>query len=156
MWKIIEGKEKYFDKFIASWVKIAAPSEDEIPNLSYPIHGLWDTGSMWCAISTKLADKMGLQTLGVRDVRHGGGTTSSPYYLIDLHLSDELSFHNIEAFGNPNLDENEMLIGMNVISHGDFCVMGNFGERKFSFVVPTLEGMDFADMAKKMNDVMQK
>ena len=70
-------------------------------------------------------------------------------YRISLKLPNGIEFHNVLA-GEKKSDDIDVLIGMNVISRGDFLVMGDAGRAEALFRFPATNdrgvGMVFPDI----------
>jgi len=70
--------------------------------------------------------------------------------LIDVRLPNNVVFNHLRVTsgdlgaGGPN-----MLIGMDIIGHGDFAVTSLGGNTTFSFRLPSMERIDFLQSVKK-------
>jgi len=71
-------------------------------------------------------------------------------FLIDVRLPNNVVFNHLRVTsgdlgaGGPN-----MLIGMDIIGHGDFAVTSLGGNTTFSFRLPSMERIDFLQSVKK-------
>lgn len=99
---------------------------------------VWDTGAVTSCISDKLAREM-----GVLPVDNGIGVTPSGaidivYYMLDIYLSPEIVIKNLKVAGFP-LEQHDcdFIIGMDVISKGDFSLINSGGRMKLSFEMKT-------------------
>lgn len=105
---------------------------------------LWDTGAMKTCISTELAQNLLLVATGKKDIRTPSGTKTVNTYLINIILPNEIEVPDIEvcdsAIGAQGLG---ILIGMDIISQGDFAVSNFQGNTAFTFRMPSQETIDY-------------
>jgi predicted aspartyl protease len=97
------------------------------------VTALWDTGADGCAISRVTAEKMGLTPFGTRLVDGFWGSSKSEVYYVDITLSDERHVYNVPAVVYDGLSAQDFVIGMNVITMGDFALTREDGGTRFSF-----------------------
>ena len=107
-------------------------------------YGLWDTGASASCISQRIVDDLKLieiskcVTYGV----HGPKTTG--LYPIAALLPNNVSTGPIAAaLGDFGKQEFDMLIGMDIITHGDFAVTHHKGKTTLSFRTPSMVCIDF-------------
>lgn len=115
------------------------PEKGENPQLVEQTKALWDTGATNSVITRTLAQKLGLKAIGEVESHHAGGSTRVPVYLINIYLPNggvigyaQVS-ECIETVGRFGI-----LIGMDVISLGDFAISHVGGRTTFSFRIPSL------------------
>jgi hypothetical protein len=107
------------------------------------IKALWDTGAERSLITKKAAT-----TLNLKPISKGLMSTPSDkdipsnIYLINAYLPNGARIVDIHAF-EGELNDCDMLIGMDVISLGDFAVTNNNGKTIFSFRIPSMTEIDF-------------
>lgn len=70
-------------------------------------------------------------------------------YLVNLYLLNGVAFSEIHVTKAERLGDADILIGMSVITCGDFAVTNFKGRTKFSFRIPSLEHIDFVKDYKK-------
>ena len=117
-------------------------SEEEKRELQKFI-GVWDTGATFTAISQKVIEKCGLQPLGKTKTSTAAGIMECNVYLIDLLLPNNVVIKNVQAT-SMNIEASvDVLIGMNVIIHGDFSITNKDKKTTFSFRLPSMEKRDF-------------
>jgi hypothetical protein len=63
-------------------------------------------------------------------------------YMIDIHLVNGISFPSLHVTEGKFTDT-DVLIGMDIISQGDFAITAPEGKTKFSFQVPSTHDIDF-------------
>lgn len=124
-------------------VKVARPfknpSGDE--RLSLPTFreysAIWDTGATMTAISQRVIREMGLQpTSPPINCSTANSTRKASCYTIALWLPNQLVFPALPVIDGEFYDE-DLLIGMDIISMGDFYVTRAGGPR-FGFRTPSL------------------
>lgn len=105
-------------------------------------NALWDTGADGSVISKVVVSSLGLMPDGKARVCHADGMSVVDTYTVDLRLSSGVVFKNL-IVTSGNLMDTDVLIGMDVISMGDFAITAPEGVTKFSFQVPSSHDIDF-------------
>lgn len=113
---------------------------DTLPHLS--LTGIWDTGATNTVITRQAIEALHLKPIGMKRVSTSGGIYDRDAYLISLTLESKAHFPVLEAVEGHILG-GDVLIGMNVITQGDFAVTNREGRTVFSFRVPSLIHLDF-------------
>lgn len=105
---------------------------------------LWDTGATTTCISYNIAKKLELPVFGKSHIQTPSGEIDVNTYLINIILPNDVEVKDVQvcdsAIGDQNLD---VLIGMNIISQGDFSVSNYNGKTTFSFRTPPHSVIDF-------------
>jgi len=109
-------------------------------------NAVWDTGATGSVISQRIVDACGLKPIGMVMVHTAGGECMSEVYLVSIILPNQVGFPNVKVT-KGNMISAEMLIGMDIISQGDFAVTHKDGKTCFSFRVPSMERIDFVQAA---------
>lgn len=113
---------------------------------------IWDTGATNSVISDKLAKKLKLTPVGVATVSTAGGKIDVNRYILGLKLPNHLEISNVFVTAG-NLDDNtDFLIGMDIITLGDFSITNVDNKTTFSFRYPSCETINYVEQAK----VLQK
>lgn len=103
---------------------------------------IWDTGATNCCITQKVVDELGLKPIGMIEQSTVGGKKYRNTYLASIYLPNNVTFSPITVvFGE--LTGGDILIGMDIISHGDFAVTNKNGATMFSFRYPSIEHIDY-------------
>ncbi len=100
------------------------------------IKALWDTGASTSSVSGVFADKIGLPAVDFTKIHGAGGVHDSRLFKIDLIIpGTQVRINDILAteFVGHDFD---MLIGMDIITLGDFSVTNAGGKTVFSFRIP--------------------
>ena len=134
----------YLAREIVTTVKIAASCNKKTFS-PYPKEfvAVWDTGAMSTTITKELAKKLGLCAISKVRVVGVTGNAICNTYLIALALPNGILIPELEVAdcdGNIGCD---ILIGMDVISRGDFAICNKDGRTTFSFRTPSVEVIDF-------------
>ena len=113
-------------------------------NNNIPIKCLWDTGSSESVLSSDFIKKYNLQSIGSTIVGTTGTTLKSKIYTIDFLLAEKqhISLNVSESLQlcGSGID---MLIGMDVITLGDFALTSSDDAICFSFRYPSQGLIDF-------------
>ncbi|MXY22631.1 MAG: hypothetical protein F4Y49_15010 [Dehalococcoidia bacterium] len=111
---------------------------------------VWDTGATNSVISNRAVDRCELIPTGLTEVfQVNGPPFVANTYLVRIMLPNDLEFHNILVTSSDlEEDDADVLIGMDIISQGDFAVTHPNEQTQFSFRIPSEADIDFeADIA---------
>jgi len=103
---------------------------------------LWDTGASGSVISEKVASSLGLKFIGREIVYHVNGESKVKTYGVNILLPNNVGFPALKVTEGV-LTGIDVLIGMDIISKGDFAITSFNGNTKFSFNVPSVYDIDF-------------
>ena len=103
---------------------------------------LWDTGAMASVISSNVVHSLGLKPVGKARVFHANGESMVYTYLINISLPNNIDFSSL-LVTEGMLSDTDVLIGMDIISKGDFAITAFDGNTKLSFQVPSTHEIDF-------------
>lgn len=113
--------------------------------------GIWDTGAQVSAVSQSVAEKLHLSPVDSWEVYGVNGKTLLPVVLVDLRLPNNHRIDKVYAV-IADIGGGDILLGMNVITQGDFLITNKNSQTEFSFVVPPLdERMDLYRIANDIN-----
>ena len=113
-------------------------------NNSFPVKALWDTGSSESVISSEIAKKLNLKRVGKAKVDSTGSNFQSQVYEMDLLLGEKQIFWlNVTESSELNKAGLDVLLGMDVISLGDFAISAYNESIYFSFRYPPQGLIDF-------------
>lgn len=108
------------------------------------VNAIFDTGAEVSSISTKIANELGLSPVGMARNSTAGGIIDVFVYAVNIVLPNRVSFPMVQVTGN-DLGDVDMLIGMDIISQGDFSITNVEGKTTFSFRLPSLERIDYTE-----------
>ena len=103
---------------------------------------LWDTGATCSAISKNVVKKLNLIPVSKVTVDHANGQSIVNVFEISLTLPNKTLFQSIRVT-ECALSGFDLLIGMDVISHGDFSISNLNGKTTFSFRIPSYKETDY-------------
>lgn len=103
---------------------------------------LWDTGADGSVISSRVVQKLGLTPFGSTQINHAGGTSTQGRYVVNFHLTNDVNIVNIQVSDAP-VQGFDMIIGMDIISLGDFAITNVGGNNWFTFRFPGKAKYDF-------------
>jgi predicted aspartyl protease len=103
---------------------------------------IWDTGATGTVITQKIIDACGLKPVGMTMVSGIHGDKPSEIFIVNVELPNAVGFHSVQVT-KGEIRGADMLIGMDIISTGDFAVTNKNGQTIFSFRCPSMEHIDF-------------
>lgn len=105
---------------------------------------LWDTGATRTCISNDVVSQLSLVPTGKKNIRTPSGSSQVNTYLIDITLPNNLNIANVEVCDSEIGGQGTgMLIGMDIITTGDFSVSNFKNNTVFSFRVPSSKETDY-------------
>ena len=108
------------------------------------ISAIWDTGASGSAITTKVVKELGLVPTGMANVTTANGEVIQNTYTLDIGLPNEVLIQGIIATEVSALASGcDALIGMDVITLGDFSITNHNGLTCMSFRVPSAHEIDY-------------
>ncbi len=130
-------------------LRLISQSEIISGNATYRAkHTLWDTGATNTCISKKVASDLGLVPTGITSVLTASGKMDVKEYRIDIKLQNENIYLKNAYVLDSNIEEQgiDLLIGMNIITKGDFAVSNYDKKTVFSFRIPSVECTDYTKL----------
>lgn len=115
-------------------------------------NALWDTGATTTCISKGVAKRLGMTPTGKCGMSHASGFCPTNTYLASITLPNNVKIENIMVC-EADLDSQGIgaLIGMDIITKGDFAVTNRKGVTTFSFRVPSMETIDYVKKIEILN-----
>lgn len=118
---------------------------------------LWDTGATNTCISNEAADALNLQCTGMTQIKTPSGIKTVKTYLIDIILPNNVTVKDIAVcdseIGNQGIGA---LIGMDIISAGEFNVSTFEGNTWFTFRMPAKKHTDYVEQINFENLIGKK
>jgi len=108
---------------------------------------IWDTGATATVITQKVVDACGLKPTGVTLVQTANGQRSCNVYFVNIGLPNQVGFQMVRVTCGDILGT-DVLIGMDIITTGDFVLTHKNGTTVFSFRVPSLDCIDYVEQWK--------
>lgn len=103
---------------------------------------LWDTGASGTVISKNVVDKLNLKPIGKAKCFHANGESIVNVYAVNVFLPNQVGFQFIQVTEGI-LAGFDVLIGMDIITLGDFSITNAGGKTMFSFRVPSIKHIDY-------------
>ena len=132
-----------------TWVSQAF---DPNTKLIYPSQSeflaIWDTGATNTVITENVVNACGLKPIGMARVNTANGQADCPVFLINLLLPSNVGFHHLRVTQGQLIGA-DVLIGMDVITRGDFTVTNKDAKTVVSFRMPSSQCIDFV---KEINE----
>jgi hypothetical protein len=85
---------------------------------------------------------MGLIPMGRAALYHTNGSDIVNLYRINITIPGGIEFCCLTVFGS-NLHRADLLIGMDILIHGDFAVSHPNGQTEFTFQFPSTHNTDY-------------
>ena len=140
---MISSNEKYFPydleyshivREIKTTISVYA-SSDSIEGKITKCEAVWDTGATHSVISKKVANELDLISIDKKIVGGIGQEVESDIVVATILLPNGTVLTDIRFLVN-NIPGADVLIGMDIISIGDFNISNASGKTLFSFVIP--------------------
>ncbi len=114
---------------------------------SLEVRALWDTGATGSHITRDTAEKLGLVPTGLSTIHHAGGEGQSNTYIVNLVLLPSRLLVPMVQVADVEETQGSFgaIIGMNIISLGDFAVTARDNATWVSFCLPSSRRIDFVD-----------
>jgi hypothetical protein len=129
---------------IKSAVTVSTPTlEIEIPPVNKQYMAIWDTGATNSVVTPTIVKDLGLRQTGVKKVHAAGITEMRPTYLVDIYLPNKVVVTGVEVTEATLTDSDDVLIGMDIITLGDFSITNANQKTTMSFRIPSIKEVDF-------------
>jgi len=117
---------------------------------------LWDTGATNSVVTKSTAQNLSLKPISKSWSYHAGGKSLVNVYLVNIYLPNNIVIPNVRVSECDDSAGNfGVIIGMDIITHGDFSITNVNNETTFSFRIPSLKTIDYEveqkTLAKKVN-----
>lgn len=108
----------------------------------YEFEAIWDTGATGSVITQQVVDTCGLAPISLAQVHGVGGMHMSESYLVNMMLPNKAGFFGVRVT-RGELTGVDVLIGMDIITRGDFVLTNMCGITVFTFRFPSQCRVDF-------------
>jgi hypothetical protein len=149
----------HIHKGIASSIITPAEVTNIANNQTLKISGIWDTGATNSVITKITAKSLGLIPITMATVRGVHGEKKVNVYFVKITLNNNMININATVTECDELSDNNtvgMLIGMNIITLGDFAITNYGGNTTMSFRVPSLQRIDYVQGLKNNNPIIKE
>lgn len=117
-------------------------SNGTLPPQMVQFRAIWDTGATNSVITRRVVDVLGLNPSGIVNASTAGGEYQVRTYAANIFLPNNVIIPMVRV-SEGILKDIEVLIGMDIISLGDFSITHNGSKTKFSFQLPPTHCIDF-------------
>lgn len=121
------------------------PSDRNVNPQFKKYNSIWDTGATNSAISQRVVDECGLKPIGMVNVQGVDGINPSETYLVNIILRNHVGVSQVRVTKGKLGPAADVLIGMDIITLGDFVITNKDGKTVFSFRIPSVECIDFTE-----------
>ncbi len=119
------------------------PLEEKPEPIAVRYQCLWDTGATISVVTKRVATDLGLATEALIPIQAAGGLLDDvPQHYVDVQLPGGMRIPG-RAVAQLPLADHDVIIGMDIISQGDFAVSNFNGKTTFTFRMPSVEEFDF-------------
>lgn len=136
---------------LANTIVTPVELKDPFSNSNITTNGIWDTGATDSVITKSAAALLGLKPIQKAVVNGVHGPREVNVYYINITLNNKSITLNAKVTECEELSMDHgsgMLIGMNIISMGDFSITNFGGNTVMSFRVPSLQVIDYVQGIK--------
>jgi predicted aspartyl protease len=115
-------------------IEFSLPSE----NKKCKVNGIWDTGATNSVINQKVVDELGLKPIRIAFVNNANEKNIKTFlYLVDIYINNgAVRIQNVNVTLG-NISNCDCLIGMDIITLGDFSITNVNRITTFSFRIPS-------------------
>jgi hypothetical protein len=128
-----------------------ATAQEVIPEEIDQFSAIWDTGATNTAIASTVVQKLNLKPITFTRVGTGGGEVIAPVHLINIVLPNNVIIPNVQVTELKDFNSCDVLIGMDIISQGDFALTHVNDSACFSFRMPSSKEIDFVPESNNHN-----
>ncbi|MCR5246488.1 MAG: retroviral-like aspartic protease family protein [Paludibacteraceae bacterium] len=117
-------------------------SDKTFPPYFYTDTAAWDTGAQFTVISQRVVDWLHLipyQDAGIMGI---GGLQIVKSYKVTIGLPNGKLVHDVEVYCG-DLEDYDILIGMDIITLTDFCITNKDSKTRFFFRTPSEGNIEF-------------
>lgn len=141
-----------YNREIITLAKAGKPQRNIQPDTFHEYKALWDTGATNSVITPKVVQGLGLIPIGVSQNRHAGGISNVNIYLVDICLPNRIIIPQVRVSECADqAGRFDFIIGMDIISLGDFSITGQGERRMVSFCMPSTMQIDYVNIANTIN-----
>ena len=121
------------------------------PYDSYETDALWDTGATNSVITAKTAKALQLIPIGEIIMDTAGGKTTTSTYLINILLPNKVMYPGLKVAECQNESTGwGAIIGMDIITSGDFSITNVDKKTILSYRLPTFQTIDYVVESNKI------
>ena len=118
--------------------------------------GLWDTGASKSSITQRIVDDLNLIPVGNTNISTANGVVAVNTYFVDFGLPNGVTVKNVLVSCADLGEDIDVLIGMDIIRHGDFSITNVNNKTTFSFRTPSIEEIDYVKESRNIYENKNK
>ena len=118
--------------------------------------GLWDTGASKSSITQRIVDDLNLIPVGNTNISTANGVVAVNTYFVDFGLPNGVTVKNVLVSCADLGEDIDVLIGMDIIRHGDFSITNVNNKTTFSFRTPSVEEIDYVKESRNIYEYKNK
>ena len=145
----VDGPEQMNSLPSPCWVKLAGAPDEAFKEFG----ALWDTGATSSAITGAVVAECGLKPVGRVKVFHAGiedEPDETDAYVVDIGLPNRVVVPGVRV-SRSGFKGGDVLIGMDIITAGDFAITHPNGKTQFTFQTPSQADIDFVKQQPPRN-----
>ena len=112
--------------------------------------GLWDTGASNSCINQRIVDDLSLIPIGNKKISTANGMTIVNSYFVDIGLPNHVVVKNVLVSCADLGEDIDVLLGMDIITHGDFSITNTNNKTTFSLRTPSVQEIDYVKDSKNI------
>lgn len=120
-----------------------------VPPLQGGFVGIWDTGASGTVITQNVVQQLQLQPTGQKRVNAANGAYNANTYLVNVVLPGDIHVQHVEVTEGQLGAGADVLIGMDIITLGDFSITNPGGTTVMSFRTPSCVEVDYVQRAQE-------
>ena len=137
------------DTLITDTLVFSNARNSDIPYTPKLWKGLWDTGASKSSITQKIVDDLNLTPIGNATISTANGIVTVNTYFVNIGLPNRVTIRDVLVSCADLGDDIDILIGMDIIRHGDFLITNTNNKTTFSFRTPSVKEIDYVAETKK-------
>jgi hypothetical protein len=130
------------------------PNDYPMGNIPFPItqkNALWDTGATASVLTSATVKELKLTPIGSTTINHAGGTSQSNTYLVNFILPNQVQIFGLTVSECEDIVGGVgAIIGMDIISRGDFSITNVNQKTWISFRVPSMQSIDYVESFNRL------
>lgn len=124
------------------------------PPSYHPFKAIWDTGATASVITQAVVDACGLKPTGMVQVHGVHGAELAETFLANIGLPNGVAFPGVRVTKGKIVGA-DILIGMDIITIGDFAITNVGRKTVFSFRIPSIQTIDYVKEANRLRKSAQ-
>lgn len=121
---------------------------------SITVKALWDTGATCSCVSHQVVSDLKLSVISIAKMLSASEEKETTVHYVDVFLPNGVSIPGVEVYDSEIGKQGiGMLVGMDIITRGDFSVSNANGKTVFTYRHPSQERIDFVRKIRTSNKI---